>query len=128
MEFNSSRPIYLQIADFICEKILSDDWKDSDRIPSVRDLAISIEVNPNTVMRTFTFLQEKGIISNQRGVGYFVAVNGRELAKVYKTDQFIKVDLDQIFRTMDLLGIEITDLEKFYLAYKRKLRGNNEAD
>jgi DNA-binding transcriptional regulator YhcF (GntR family) len=128
MEFNSSKPIYLQIADYICEKILLDDWKDGDRIPSVRDLAVSIEVNPNTVMRTFTFLQDKGIISNQRGVGYFVAVTGSQLAQAYKTDQFIKTDLNYVFKTMDMLGIKIEDLKKYYSAYKRTLRGNNEAD
>ncbi|MGE5679728.1 MAG: GntR family transcriptional regulator [Bacillota bacterium] len=128
MEFNSSKPIYLQIADFICEKILSDQWKNGQRIPSVRDMAVNIEVNPNTVMRTFTFLQDKGIISNQRGVGYFVSADGNTLAQAYKTDQFIKEDLSYIFKTMDLLGIKIDDLNKYYTAYKNRSGDSNEAD
>ena len=73
MEFGDSNAIYLQIADQLSENILLRKWSPGDRIPSVRELAVSVEVNPNTVMRTFNYLQEKGIIYNKRGIGYFVS-------------------------------------------------------
>ena len=57
MQFDEQQPIYLQIADIICENILSDKWKSDERIPSVRDIAASMEVNPNTAMRAFDYLQ-----------------------------------------------------------------------
>lgn len=48
-------------------------WAADERIPSVHDLAASIEVNLNTVMRAYTFLQDQDIITNKRGIGFFVA-------------------------------------------------------
>ena len=118
MEFSGNQPIYLQIADYICEKILSKEWKEGDRIPSVRELAVSVEVNPNTVMRTFTFLQEKNIIQNQRGVGFFVAENGHEKTMNYMSDHFIKNDLNNVFRKMDLLNISFNKLKEYYAKHK----------
>ncbi|HRN58369.1 MAG TPA: GntR family transcriptional regulator, partial [Agriterribacter sp.] len=52
MQFKDSQSIYLQIADYVCEKILLGEWKAEQRIPSVRELAVQLEVNPNTVMHT----------------------------------------------------------------------------
>jgi len=72
MEFNKNQAIYLQIAEVICENILSLNWKVSEKISSVREFAAMMEVNPNTVMRTYTYLQDKGIIYNKRGIGFFV--------------------------------------------------------
>ena len=56
MQFRETASIYLQIADYICEKILLKEWKVDERVPSVRELAMQLEVNPNTVMRTYEFL------------------------------------------------------------------------
>ena len=70
MQFRESRAIYLQIADYICERILLKQWKTDERIPAVRELAVQLEVNPNTVMRTYEFLQSQNIIQNQRGIGF----------------------------------------------------------
>jgi DNA-binding transcriptional regulator YhcF (GntR family) len=56
MQFKESQAIYLQIADYVCEQVLLKEWKTDERIPSVRELAVQLEVNPNTVMRTFDFL------------------------------------------------------------------------
>lgn len=114
MEFSGNQPIYLQIADFICEKILSKEWKEGDRIPSVRELAVDVEVNPNTVMRTFTFLQEKGIIINQRGVGFFISDDGYKQTKNYMSKHFIKTDLKYVFKMMDLLNISLEEFNDLY--------------
>jgi DNA-binding transcriptional regulator YhcF (GntR family) len=120
MEFNDSQAIYLQISDYICEKILSKEWKEGERIPSVRELAVTVEVNPNTVMRTYTFLQEKNIITNQRGVGFFVSDNGYEQTKKYMSEHFIKTDLDYVFKMMNLLGISFTKLKDYYSKYNEE--------
>jgi DNA-binding transcriptional regulator YhcF (GntR family) len=118
MEFSAGKPIYLQIADYVCEKILSKEWKEGGRIPSVRELAVIVEVNPNTVMRTFTFLQEKKIINNQRGVGFFVSDNGFEQTMNYKSEHFISTDLKNVFIMMDLLNISFNQLKDYYTKYK----------
>jgi GntR family transcriptional regulator len=117
VNFKQDRAIYLQIADHITENILSLKWKENDRIPSVRDLAISIEVNPNTVVRTYNYLQEKGIIYNQRGIGYFIADDGLKKAKELERESFINDQLAQVFKSMDLLGITFEDIKKIYDDY-----------
>ena len=59
MEFRKQKPIYLQIADRLMEQILSGDPAAEERMPSVRDVAASMGVNPNTVMRTSTTCKAK---------------------------------------------------------------------
>lgn len=110
MEFNKNNPIYLQIADLICEKILLRIWKNGERIPSVRDFASELEVNPNTMMRTYAFLQEKGIIVNQRGIGFFIAEKGYEMAKEMEIARFFEEDIIKLNKKMNLLGIKLDDI------------------
>ncbi len=111
MQFKDNQSIYLQIADYLCEKILLKEWKSEDRIPSVRELAISLEVNPNTVMRTFDFLQQQEIIYNQRGIGYFVAAKAYTNALNYRKEEFLQKDLPGVFRNIYLLGMDMEELK-----------------
>ncbi len=64
MNFKENKAIYLQIADRICDEILLDKYKEEERIPSVREYATIVEVNFNTIMRTFDYLQSMEIIYN----------------------------------------------------------------
>ena len=120
MQFRESQAIYLQIADYVCEKILLKEWKPEERIPSVRELAIQLEVNPNTVMRTFDFLQQQEIIYNQRGIGYFVGAAAYKNALQYRKEAFSEKDLPSIFRNMYLLGMELDELKPRFDKYKKQ--------
>jgi len=120
MQFRESRPIYLQIADYVCEKILLREWKVGDRIPSVRELAVTLEVNPNTVMRTVEFLQQKEIVINQRGVGLFVSDVAYENALKYEKDEFMEKELPHFFRSLVLLDIGLEELEGLLKKYRKK--------
>ena len=93
MDFNDNKPIYLQISDLFCEQILLKKWKESERLPSVRDIAVQMEVNPNTAIRAFDELQLLDIIFNKRGLGYFVSENGYNKALEYKKDEFLKKEV-----------------------------------
>ena len=73
MKFKESKSIYLQIADRICDEILQGQYMEEERIPSVREYAATVEVNANTVVRTYDYLQGQEIIYNIRGIGYFVS-------------------------------------------------------
>ena len=119
MEFQESQAIYLQIADMLCENVLRGAWKPGDRIPSIRELAESIAVNPNTVVRTFSYLQEHGIIHNQRGIGYFVAENAPEITRDLERKRFLDRELPRVFRTMKLLEIGFDELRKLYTEAKQ---------
>ncbi len=125
MNFRQDRAIYLQIADYITENILSAKWKENDRIPSTRDLAVSIEVNPNTVVRTYSYLEEKGIIYNQRGIGYFIADKALDRTKELEREVFINEHLPQVFRIMNLLGISIEYIRREYDLYRSKTTGSS---
>lgn len=114
MEFRETQAIYLQIADYICEAILKEKWQGGARIPSVREFAVSMEVNPNTVMRTFNYLQEKGITFNKRGIGYFIAEDGKNKTLELKKQEFIEEEIPRFVRTMKLLGIDMQQMEKYY--------------
>ena len=116
MDFDNSKPIYLQIVDFFYEKILEEEWKPNERIPSVREVAMMVEVNPNTAIRAFTHLQELEVIYNKRGIGYFVAENGLEAVLRIKRKAFLEQTLPDVFKQMNLLNISLEALEE---AYKR---------
>lgn len=120
MEFNKQQPIYLQIAELICEQILMKKFREDERIPSVREMAVQLEVNPNTVMRTFEFLQGKEIIANKRGVGYFVAPDGIAKATDLRKKEFMEDELPRIFKTARLLNISFEELQKQYTAFTNR--------
>jgi DNA-binding transcriptional regulator YhcF (GntR family) len=119
MEFRQNQAIYLQIADHISERILSGMWSDGERIPSIREMSEEIEVNPNTVMRSYGYLQDLGIIYNQRGIGYFVAEDAYQKTLELKKRSFIRRELPRIFRTMDLLHLTFEDLRTLHEESRR---------
>ena len=61
MIFNSDKPIFLQMADRLCDEILADKYKDDDRIPSVREYAVLLEVNTNTAVKAYDELAQAGV-------------------------------------------------------------------
>lgn len=107
MNFDNNKPIYIQIADNICEKVLSGALEEGGRIPSVREWAAEIGVNPNTVARSYDLLVERGVIFIQRGIGYFTVENARETVKESERQKFIDEDLPQLLKRAELLGIDI---------------------
>lgn len=112
MEFSENKPIYLQIADGISEKILSGELKEGDRILSVRELGAELGVNPNTAMRSYEKLTNDGIIYNQRGIGYYVSEGARGIALEKMRTDFLENELPQILRKMRLLELKAEDCLK----------------
>ena len=111
MEFHSQRAIFLQIADLLTDGILEKKWVADERIPSVRELAASIEVNPNTVMRAYTFLQDQEIIANKRGIGFFVTIGSVSKIINLKREEFIAQEIPRIAKTLKLLNLSLEDVK-----------------
>lgn len=105
MDFNSQKPIYLQIADKVCDSILSGQLKGEDRVPSVREYGAESGVNPNTVMRSWERLTDDGIIYNKRGIGYFVCPDAYETILKTRREEFLHTDVPAIRERMRLLGL-----------------------
>ncbi len=120
MQFRETVSIYLQIADYICEKILLKEWKVDERVPSVRELAMQLEVNPNTVMRTYEFLRQQNIIYNQRGIGYFVSADAIKNATQYRKTEFMENELPVLFRNMYMLGMDVEELKPRFDKFKKQ--------
>jgi len=110
MEYKTDKAIYLQIADYICNQIIQNKWQEDERIPSVRELAILLSVNPNTVWRSFETVEHQGIIYNKRGIGYFVSDNSKQkILEIYKKEFFEDI-LPEVFNKMELYGISIAEV------------------
>lgn len=114
MQFRNEKAIYIQITEFVMEKILKGAWYADQKIPSVRDLGGELEVNPNTVMRAYEILQQQGIIYNKRGLGFFVAEGAKTSITDLKKKQFMDIDLPQFFNTINLLGISMDEINLYY--------------
>src|SRR4029078_3646627 len=117
MEFKDHQAIYLQIADYVCEQVLLKYWKTEERFPSIRDVAVDLQVNPNTVQRSYDFLQELGVIANKRGVGIFVEKDAIKRIMAYKRKEFNTKTLPIIFKNMALLNMDLKEFGKLFNSY-----------
>ncbi len=114
MEFSSTQPIYLQIVNWVLEQILSENWKAGEKVMSVRELAVHFEVNANTVMRSYDYLQNNQILMNKRGIGFFVAENAVEIIKTLRKKQFMDEEVPVFFKHLRLLDIDIKEIINLY--------------
>ena len=110
MEFKSNRGIFLQIADSLCSQILEGKLVPQDRVPSVRGLAVELEVNRNTVMRSYAYLQDEGIFENKRGVGFFVSKQAIKKINDRDKKDFFENELPFLLKKIELLKLNSKDL------------------
>jgi GntR family transcriptional regulator len=114
MEFKDNPAIYIQIAEYVCEQILLKKWKLGEKIISIRDLAVKMEVNPNTVQRAYDFLQQRDIITNKRGVGYFIEDDAMDRILSFRREQFIENELPVFMRNIFLLKIDFKEIKPMF--------------
>ncbi|MEO8860512.1 MAG: GntR family transcriptional regulator [Ginsengibacter sp.] len=111
MEFKDNPAIYIQIAEYVCEQILLKKWKLGDKVISIRDLAVNMEVNPNTVQRAYDILQQRDIITNKRGIGYFIEDDAMERILNFRREQFMENELPVFMRNIYLLNIDFKEIK-----------------
>ena len=110
--FSNYKSIYLQMADRLCDEIPAGLYGDDDRIPSVREYAVLLQVNTNTAVKAYDALARDGIIYNRRGLGYFVSAGARDTIMQARRREFMEQTLPDVFRRMRLLGIGIDEVVK----------------
>lgn len=120
MNFKESKAIYLQIADRICDEIIFGKYAEEERIPSVREYASMVEVNSNTTMRSFDYLQSQDIIYNKRGIGYFVSSGAKKLILSLRKKRFLEEDIDWFFHQIYTLDIPMDEIEKMFSEFSKK--------
>lgn len=127
MQFKDNTSIYVQIKEYLCERILLQEYAEGERIPSVRELGVLLQVNPNTVLRGYELLQNEEIIYNKRGVGYFVAQDGVAKIKKVKKEDFVKQTLPHLFKNMMLLDIDFDEINLRYQQFKQDNNHENKS-
>jgi DNA-binding transcriptional regulator YhcF (GntR family) len=120
MRFNSERPIFAQIEELLVEQVMDGRLASGDRLPSARELAASLEVNPNTAARALQELADSGLARCERGTGYFVADKGPSLARAERKKLFFDEELPRLFKRMETLGIEPSEILDRYASAGRK--------
>lgn len=120
MKFKENKAIYLQISERICDGILLGEYEEGGRIPSVREYAAIVEVNFNTVMRSFEYLQSIDVIYNKRGIGYFVSPGAKDQIRSLRKKIFMEEDADDFFNQVYTLNIPVEDIVSMYNAYVEK--------
>lgn len=114
MNFKEQKAIYLQIAERICDSILSGEYQEDEKLPSVREYAAQVEVNVNTVARSFEWLQMNEVVVTRRGLGNFVNIGAKKAVEKIRRREFFEEQLPELFRTMRTLGIEIDEIVNEY--------------
>lgn len=123
MKFNDDSPIYVQIIEKIKADIVSGKLKGGDKLPSVREIAETFKVNPNTVQRVYMELEREGVACPQRGIGTFVTEGG-ELVERLKTTQAQKYTKRYVgeMKELGMKNNEVLD------NVKKVLEGNENGD
>ncbi len=118
---DNDKPIYLQIADGICERVLGGSLSPGERIPSVREYAASMGVNANTVMRSYDHLDRKGIIFNKRGIGFFISPDACDIIRCERKEIFFSGEAEYFFQRMASLGLSVDEVKTLYSEYLEKI-------
>lgn len=111
MEFKNNKPIFLQISEHVCDEILQGTYPEGERLPSVREYAAEVEVNANTLVRSYDWLSQKGIIFNKRGMGYFVSEGAKENIRQNLREAFFQETLPEFVQQMQKLDITFEEVE-----------------
>ena len=119
MNFRENPAIFIQIAEWVCEQVLLGKWRSGEKITSIRDLAMDMEVNPNTVQRAYDILQQREIITNKRGLGIYIETDATERILAFKREQFMENELPVFLRNIYLLKIDLNEIGKQYDKFVR---------
>jgi DNA-binding transcriptional regulator YhcF (GntR family) len=120
MKFKDHKPIFLQIAEHICDEILQGHYPEGERLPSVREYAAEVEVNVNTVVRSYDWLSQKDIIFNKRGMGYFVNERASDNIRQSLREDFFRETLPELALQMQKLNISVEEVKNALQALQAK--------
>lgn len=118
----NNKAIYLQIFDGICDRILSGEYTPGERIPSVRDYAAQMQVNPNTMMRSYEMLSQRQVIYNMRGMGYFLADDAMDIIRRMRQERFFNGEIQDFFHQLSLLEVTPDELKSQYKKYLEEIK------
>lgn len=110
MDFYDNKPIYKQIVEYCQAQTGNGNWIPGERIPSTKELAVTLGVNTRTVMRAYDELAEAAIIFQRRGMGYYLADDAPDRILAFRRSQFLSITIPKVAREMKLLGLSTNDI------------------
>lgn len=109
-DFHASQPIFVQIRQRLIEMILRRQVSEGEALPSVRQIAADLSVNPLTVTKAFEALVDIGVVEKRRGLGMFVATGARPTLLAHEREKFLKEDWPRIAAQIKALDLDVKDL------------------
>jgi DNA-binding transcriptional regulator YhcF (GntR family) len=119
INFESEKPIFVQIADGIEDSVLSGVYAEEEQIPSITEFSVSYRINPATALKGINILVDEGIVYKKRGIGMFVAAGAVEKLRQKRKEQFFEAYIASLVKEAKRLGITqgeiMTMLEKGFM-------------
>ena len=103
---------FTHIVDYITEGILSGRFPEEERIPSVRDMAVLMQVAPNTVVHAYEKLTARELIYTPRGIGFYISTGAKERVRSQRKTLFMEETIPQVQREARLIGISADELRE----------------
>jgi len=109
-DFHSNEPIFVQIRQRLADMILRGAVGEGEALPSVRQIAAELSVNPLTVTKAFDALAEAGVVEKRRGLGMFVKSGARPQLLAHERARFLQEDWPRIAARMEALDLDLSTL------------------
>ena len=109
-DFHTSQPIFVQIRQRLAEMILAGNVAEGEALPSVRQIAADLSVNPLTVTKAFDALVDIGVVEKRRGLGMFVTPGARAQLLSHERDKFLQQDWPRIAAQIKALDLDLKRL------------------
>ena len=111
VDLTSNGPIYLQIMESVQRLVATGQLQPGDQLPTVRQLAVDLRVNPNTVARAYLELDRKGVISTQQGRGTYVSERADAQALSLKREEKLRAMVSEFLLEILSLGYAVSDVQ-----------------
>lgn len=124
MEFNASQPIYKQIIDDFKKKLIRGELKEGDKIPSQREYAEQVRVNPNTVQRAYREMESMNMVETLRGQGTYISISADRLEEI-KMEMAVNL-VNHFISEMESLGYSREDMSKILMQEQSQREGGRQ--
>lgn len=111
MNFENNLPIYIQIMDYLKRQIITSALKEGEKLPSVREIATQMKVNPNTIQRSYQELERENLVFTQRGMGTFVTEDSQIIKELKRN--FASNIVNTFIEDMKSIGYEPKEIIEF---------------
>ncbi len=118
IDFRNPKPIYEQLSDNIEKLIIKGGIKPEEQLPSVRQLAVELSLNPNTIQRAYTYLESKGLTYSVKGRGSFVSPNYKDV--IDRKVNYIKQEIKKLVDEAKDIGVTEDEILKFIKGEENK--------